>query len=118
MSIKNLSMCDFQKNGDPKTSQPVFCLYYSSGCGHCITALPKFLQASQIHQNKKVMMCTLQADNPANRECSKRFKDMLYGRSQIVINGYPSYYYFKNGKWYEYEGSRETRDLLAFVDKL
>lgn len=60
-------------------------------------------------------MCTLQADNPSNRECSARFRNMLQGRSNIVINGYPSYYYFNNGKWSEYEGSRETRDLLEFV---
>ena len=103
-------------NGEQK---PVFFMMYASYCGHCHKAKPAFAEAVKTHNQSSVFLCALQTDdpNPTIKMMMNRLQNALK-RDGINFSGVPTYILYKNGRYIEYQGGRDTSSLLKFISNV
>jgi thiol-disulfide isomerase/thioredoxin len=108
---------DIDASGNPISRKPIFCMIQASYCGHCQAAKPDFEKAANMNRSK-VQLCTIQIDSSdaGVKKLAKRMESIL-SKHSIQFQGVPTYVLWKNGKWYEYEGSRDEKTLLEFVNE-
>jgi thiol-disulfide isomerase/thioredoxin len=82
-----------------------FVMFGSVGCGHCVRAKPALDKLSLLRDEHNT--------NVAFVDCQE--SDWVCSR--FKVRGYPTFYLFKRGKMYRYDGDRTTSSFVAFIDK-
>ena len=107
-NIGYLQMEDIDERGNLKhvatAGKPVIIMFQSSWCGHCKTAKPEFQKFADMNKGK-VTCITVQADEPAQDELSKKMM------SALGIGGFPSYKWFVGGRYMDHNSGRKMEDL-------
>ena len=107
IDVKDSDSCD-EFNHHVKT-KPTFVLFYSPQCGHCQSLEPKWDKMTEILEKDykgDMMVSRVRNDLMENINCDKNIK------------GFPTMFVLEIGgkKIREHSGSRETVDLVKFVE--
>jgi thiol-disulfide isomerase/thioredoxin len=103
-------------NGDPNLqlinerfqNKNGFILFYSPSCGYCKQMAPEWKKLSSIVKDKiPVAAINCMDSNGGNDLLADYFR----------ISGYPTIKYYKDGKYIDYTGGRDTKQLLNYLCK-
>ena len=80
-------------------------LYYAPWCGHCKDLKPKWNKLKKGHLKNKVTFTEINGDDNLDL-CKER-----------NVEGFPTIRVVKNGKENDYDGRREIKDIVYFIEK-
>ena len=91
-------------------------MIYSSGCPHCINAIPEYDKlAKKMKRDKGVKIYAIQADGERDSEkkLGAKVRDIVPG-----FKGYPTFVVFKNGSYVKsFEGARTAENFEKFIQE-
>jgi len=97
------------KNFDQAINENEFILveFYAPWCGHCQALEPEYAQAAKDLAEKDSPIKLGKLDATAEKESGTKFN----------IEGFPTLKFFKNGKASEYNGPREAKGIVSWLEK-
>lgn len=98
----------------------IFFVIYSDTCGHCVKMKPEFLKlAQELNRNEsKVVIAALNSKGLPNEPEQKAALDMMMAvlkSNGIQFEGFPTFILFRQGKFQEYNGSRDLKGFKQFL---
>jgi len=111
--FKYTSVMDHAENFDDDVSMSTLncTMYYAPWCGHCKTAKPEWEKLEQaLHGNviKITKISITKIDCEANPNIAK----------EQGIDGFPTFKFEKDGKYYDYNGGRTFDEWKQFIDSI
>lgn len=79
--------------------------FYAPWCGHCKSLAPEFASAAEDLKDSPYKLANL--DATVHTEAASKFQ----------IKGYPTLYFFINGKHITYNGGRKKDDIISWIFK-
>ena len=76
-------------------------IFFAPWCGHCKSAMPEFVKASEISDGKVLL---INSDDPKSKKLMETYS----------INGFPT---IKKANGTDYKGARKAEDIKKFADK-
>ncbi|VDN81419.1 unnamed protein product [Brugia pahangi] len=83
--------------------QLVLVKFYAPWCGHCRKLAPEYEKAARKLKSAGIMLA--EVDSTVEKSLSAEFN----------ITGYPTLYIFRNGKKFDYKGSRDTEGIVKHM---
>lgn len=80
--------------------------FYAPWCGHCKKLAPEYEAAAEILKSDGIPLAKV--DSTEEKELSERFE----------IRGFPTMYFFRNGKHEEYDGGRTKDSIVQWVKSM
>jgi len=81
--------------------------FYAPWCGHCQALEPEYANAAKELEGKNSNIKLAKMDVTAEKETGDKFN----------IEGFPTLKFFKNGKPTEYNGPREAKGIVSWLEK-
>jgi thiol-disulfide isomerase/thioredoxin len=76
-------------------------IFIAPWCGHCKSAMPEFIKASEMSDGKVIL---INSDDPKNKKLMEKHS----------VRGFPT---IKKANGTEYKGGRTSEDIKKFADK-
>jgi len=97
------------KNFDQAIEENEYILveFYAPWCGHCQSLEPEYAQAAKDLAEKNSEIKLAKVDATAEKETGTKFS----------IEGFPTLKFFKNGKASDYNGPREAKGIVSWLEK-
>ena len=81
--------------------------FYAPWCGHCQALAPEYVKAAAILREQEAEVRLAKVDVTKEKKLGERFN----------IEGFPTLKYFQNGRPSDYEGPREAKGIVDWLDK-
>ncbi len=81
--------------------------FYAPWCGHCQALEPEYAKAAKTLKAQNSPQYLAEVDGTSNPELSKTFG----------INSYPTIWFYCDGKWQEYNGGRQAKQIVSWVNQ-
>jgi len=81
--------------------------FYAPWCGHCQSLEPEYAKAAEVLAEKKSEVKLAKLDATAEKEIGTKFN----------IEGFPTLKFFRNGNPIEYNGPREAKGIVNWLEK-
>lgn len=95
---------------------PIFIMFMSSGCPHCVSAKPDFAKAMTA-AGQYVLYAYVQVDSEdsAERTLAQRFGRTIMPALGFSLTGVPAFFYYNRGKYLQYNGGRTMSDFVNYT---
>ncbi|XP_034416673.1 protein disulfide-isomerase A4 isoform X1 [Cyclopterus lumpus] len=81
--------------------------FYAPWCGHCKTLAPEYEKAAKELSQRSPPIPLAKVDSTVENEIAARFE----------VTGYPTIKIFRKGKVFDYNGPREQRGIVEFMEE-
>jgi len=98
-----------EANFDEELSKHEYMLveFYAPWCGHCKKLTPEYAAAATILSNQESPVGLAKVDATENNALAERFQ----------VKGFPTLFWFVNGKSQDYTGGRTTDTIVQWINK-